>query len=204
MYFLYSLMVVAPIQRSCPRANAGFNKLLASIEPCAAPAPTTVCISSMKRMISPSLFVTSSRTAFKRSSNSPLMEAPATSAAKSNPINRHPFRVSGTSPETIRWAIPSATAVLPTPGSPISTGLFFVRRLKIWIVRRTSSSLPITGSNFPSAAFSVKSTPYFNKASYIFSAARLIIGPDFSRICLTTSLTSLNLTSCLSKALVVN
>src|SRR5436305_78431 len=29
----------------------------------------------------------------------------------------------------MRWARPSTTAVLPTPGSPISTGLFLVRRL---------------------------------------------------------------------------
>ena len=38
---------------------------------------------------------------------------------------------SGTSPLTMRCANPSAMAVLPTPGSPIRTGLFFVRRLKI-------------------------------------------------------------------------
>ncbi len=35
---------------------------------------------------------------------------------------------SGTSPLTMRWASPSTMAVLPTPGSPISTGLFLVRR----------------------------------------------------------------------------
>ena len=35
---------------------------------------------------------------------------------------------SGTSPRTMRCASPSTMAVLPTPGSPISTGLFFVRR----------------------------------------------------------------------------
>ena len=35
---------------------------------------------------------------------------------------------SGTSPLTMRSASPSAIAVLPTPGSPISTGLFLVRR----------------------------------------------------------------------------
>ena len=36
--------------------------------------------------------------------------------------------VSGTSLLTIFWARPSTIAVLPTPGSPISTGLFLVRR----------------------------------------------------------------------------
>ena len=42
----------------------------------------------------------------------------------------HPlfFNPSGTSPRTILCANPSTIAVLPTPGSPISTGLFFVRR----------------------------------------------------------------------------
>ena len=59
---------------------------------------------------------------------------------------------SGTSPETIRWARPSTIAVLPTPGSPISTGLFLVRRERIWMTRRISSSRPITGSTLPAAA----------------------------------------------------
>lgn len=72
----------------------------------------------------PSLFLTSSRTAFRRSSNSPRYFAPATRA----PISREKmvlsFRLSGTSPLAIRWARPSTTAVLPTPGSPIRTGLF--------------------------------------------------------------------------------
>ncbi len=39
-----------------------------------------------------------------------------------------PLRLSGTSPLAMRWARPSTMAVLPTPGSPISTGLFLVRR----------------------------------------------------------------------------
>src|SRR6202043_1091725 len=66
---------------------------------------------------------------------------------------------SGTSLETIRWASPSTIAVLPTPGSPISTGLFFVRRLSTWITRRISSSRPITGSSLPCSAMSVRSRP---------------------------------------------
>ena len=43
-------------------------------------------------------------------------------------------------------------AVLPTPGSPISTGLFLVRRASTWMVRRISSSRPMTGSSLPSRA----------------------------------------------------
>jgi hypothetical protein len=71
MYFRYSSRVVAPMQCSSPRARRGFSKFEASIEPSAAPAPTTVWSSSMNRMISPSADWTSFRTAFKRSSNSP-------------------------------------------------------------------------------------------------------------------------------------
>ena len=58
---------------------------------------------------------------------------------------------SGTSPLTMRSASPSTIAVLPTPGSPISTGLFLVRRDSTWIVRRISSSRPMTGSSLPVA-----------------------------------------------------
>ena len=54
MCFWYSFRVVAPTQRSSPRARAGFSMLEASIAPSADPAPTTVCSSSMKRMTSPS------------------------------------------------------------------------------------------------------------------------------------------------------
>ena len=49
----------------------------------------------------------------------------------------------------MRCARPSTMAVLPTPGSPISTGLFLVRRLSTCITRRISSSRPITGSSLP-------------------------------------------------------
>ncbi len=60
-------------------------------------------------------------------------------------------------------------AVLPTPGSPIRTGLFFVRRLSTWMTRRISSSRPMTGSSLPARAASVRSRPYFCSASYRFS-----------------------------------
>ena len=64
-------------------------------------------------------------------------------------------------------------AVLPTPGSPISTGLFFLRRERISIVRRISSSRPITGSSLPSLAFAVKSWPYFSSVFLVSSFASL-------------------------------
>ena len=47
-------------------------------------------------------------------------------------------------------------AVLPTPGSPISTGLFLVLRERTCMTRRTSSSRPMTGSSFPLRAWSVR------------------------------------------------
>ncbi len=62
-------------------------------------------------------------------------------------------------------------AVLPTPGSPISTGLFLVRRCRIWMVRRISSSRPMTGSSLPWRARSVRSIVYFFRASRCPSAS---------------------------------
>ncbi|MNL35234.1 hypothetical protein D3C87_1572500 [compost metagenome] len=110
-------------------------------------------------------------TAFKRSSNSPRYLAPAIRAPISNDISFLPTRLSGTSCLIIRKARPSAIAVLPTPGSPINTGLFFVRRDKTWTTRRISSSRPTTGSSFPSAAKAVRSRAYLFKTSYLFSGS---------------------------------
>ena len=58
-YLRYSSSVVAPMQCSSPRASAGLSRLEASIAPSALPAPTSVCISSMNRMILPSAAVIS-------------------------------------------------------------------------------------------------------------------------------------------------
>ena len=160
MCWRYSSSVVAPIARSSPRASIGFSMLPASIAPSAAPAPTIVCSSSMNVMISPSESAISFNTALSRSSNSPRYFAPATIAPRSSAISRLSCSDVGTSPSTMRWASPSTIAVLPTPGSPISTGLFFVRRESTWIVRRISSSRPITGSSLPVRAASVRSRPY--------------------------------------------
>ena len=59
-------------------------------------------------------------------------------------------------PEAIRKASPSAIAVLPTPGSPIRQGLFFVRRERICTTLPISLSRPIIASSFPSFAFCVR------------------------------------------------
>ena len=130
MYLRYSSSVVAPTQCSSPRASAGFSMLPASMAPSALPAPTMVCNSSMNRMTWPSCLARSLSTAFSRSSNSPRNFAPAISAPMSSDRMRLLRRPSGTSPLTMRCASPSTMAVLPTPGSPISTGLFLVRRCR--------------------------------------------------------------------------
>mmetsp|Transcript_42594 Transcript_42594/g.93337 ORF Transcript_42594/g.93337 Transcript_42594/m.93337 type:complete len:338 (+) Transcript_42594:406-1419(+) len=162
----YSVCVVAPMQRSSPRASTGLSRLAASIAPSALPAPSTKCTSSMKRMIpGGGAAATSANTAFSLSSNSPRWLAPATSEPMSRVRSAMFCSPSGTSLARMRCARPSTTAVLPTPGSPTSTGLFFVRRVRIWMTRRISSSRPITGSSFPSAACATKSIPYFSSAS---------------------------------------
>ena len=145
MCLRYSSSVVAPTARSSPRASIGFKRLEASTAPSAAPAPTIVWSSSMKRTIWPSAAWISLRTALRRSSNSPRYLEPASSAPMSRAITRRSRSDSGMSPETIRWARPSTIAVLPTPGSPIRTGLFLVRRERTWMTRRISSSRPMTG-----------------------------------------------------------
>ena len=99
-----------------------------------------------------------------RSSNSPRYLVPATRAPRSRATISLLLRPSGTSPSTMRRASPSTIAVLPTPGSPIRTGLFLVRRERTWITRRISSSRPITGSSLPRRAISVRLRAYFSKA----------------------------------------
>ncbi len=131
MCFWYSFSVVAPMTRISPRASAGFNMFDASIEPSACPAPTMVWSSSMKRMTAPCACSTSFITFFKRSSNSPRNFVPATRRPRSRERISLSLIDSGTFPCTIAFASPSAIAVFPTPASPMSTGLFFVRRERI-------------------------------------------------------------------------
>ena len=91
-----------------------------------------------------------------RSSNSPRYLLPATIEARSSATTSLSASVAGTSPATIRWARPSTMAVLPVPGSPMRTGLFFVRRDSTWMTRRISWSRPMTGSSLPSRAMAVR------------------------------------------------
>ena len=155
IYFLYSVRVVAPSICSSPRPSAGLKILAASIAPSAAPAPTMVCISSTNRITSPLRRISAS-TSRSRSSNSPRYFVPATRLAIFRLISRFSFSCGGTRPAAIRWASPSAMAVLPTPGSPIKAGLFLFFRLKIPITASISRSLPMIGSKV--LAFRIKSS----------------------------------------------
>ena len=97
-----------------------------------------------------------------RSSNCPLYLVPATIDAMSSDMTR----LSNSIRDTLRWTIlrakPSTIADLPTPGSPMSTGLFFLRRLSICARRSISTSRPTTGSSLSSSAASVMSLPYLS------------------------------------------
>ncbi len=156
MYLRYSSSVVAPIVWISPRESAGLSMLEASMAPSAAPAPISVWSSSRKRTTFSDWRI-SFITAFSRSSNWPRYFVPATRAPRSSCRSRLFTRTSGTSCETIFWARPSTMAVFPTPGSPMSTGLFFVRRARIWMTRSISCSRPMTGSSLVSRASCVRS-----------------------------------------------
>ena len=156
MYFLYSSSVVAPMVWISPRESAGFNMFDASMAPSAAPAPISVW-SSSRNSTTFSDWRISFMTALSRSSNWPRYLVPATRAPRSSCRSRFWARTSGTSWPTMRWARPSTMAVLPTPGSPIRTGLFLVRRARIWMTRSISVSRPITGSSLFSRASWVRS-----------------------------------------------
>ena len=158
MLFRNSLMVVAPMHCTSPRAKAGFRILAASKLPGALPAPMMVWISSMKSTTSRCAF-NSSMSLRSLSSNWPRYCVPATIEAMSSETNRLPDSRWGTLFFTISCAKPSTSALFPTPGSPINMGLFFLRRVRICAMRSISSWRPTIGSSTPSAAALVKSTP---------------------------------------------
>ncbi len=150
--------------RIVPRASAGFRRFAASPVPACPPAPISVWISSTNRMTGTADRAAASRTPFRRASNSPFMLAPASSAPTSRLSNRTSARFGGTLPAAIACANPSTTAVLPTPASPVISGLFCRRRSSTSIMVRISSSRPITGSISPARARAVRSRQYRSSA----------------------------------------
>ena len=91
----------------------------------------------------------------------------AMTAAISSDSTRLSRRESGQSPLAMSCASPSTMAVLPTPGSPISTGLFFFRRVSTSITRSISFARPIVGSSWPSAASCVRSRQKWSRAGVL-------------------------------------
>ena len=144
-----------------PRARDGLRMFAPSTAPSEAPAPIRVCISSINRITDGSL--ASEITSLSRSSKSPLYLAPASNSGRSREKILFPQSSFGTSFLTIIEAIPSTTAVLPTPGSPTRQGLFLFRRQRICKSRSLSASLPTKRSSFPRLASAVRSLPYFSK-----------------------------------------
>ena len=97
IYFLYSSIVVAPINWSSPLASEGLRILDASIAPSAPPAPIIVWISSMKSTTLPAA-LTSSITFLILSSNSPLYFEPAIIEERSSETILLSLSVEGTLP----------------------------------------------------------------------------------------------------------
>ena len=116
----------------------------------------------MKRITSLA-FSNSFITAFMRSSNWPRYFVPATRDAKSKVTILLSKRTLLTFFSMIFNARPSTMAVLPTPGSPIKTGLFFFLLDNTCATRSISFSLPMTGSSLPSLASFVRSLPKLSK-----------------------------------------
>ena len=162
IYFLYSLVVVAPMVRISPLASIGFRIFDVSMAPLV-PLPIMLWSSSINRIICPSENLTISKTFFNLSSKSPLNFAPARTDVISRENTTLSLKVSGTSPDAILKTSPSTTAVLPTPASPIKTGLFFILLERTLMTFEVSSSLPMIGSIFPSFASSVRFLPNFRR-----------------------------------------
>ncbi len=174
MCWRYSSWVVAPMHGNSPRPRAALSSLAASWGPSPVePAPMMVWISSMKTTTRPPALRTSSLMPRSFSEKAPRSCVPATTPAMSISTSTRPARAgpdrgvaSPRAPASPRpapsrslCAIPSTMAVLPTPGSPMRSGLFVRRLPRTSIASSTSRSRPTSGSSFPAAASSVRFRP---------------------------------------------
>ncbi len=158
-----------------PLARAGLSMLEASIAPSAAPAPIKVWSSSINKIYRPAARLTSLKRDLILSSNSPRYFVPAIKEPRSKAIISLSLMDSGMSPVIILWAKPSAIAVLPTPASPIKTGLFFVLLDRTCINLLISPSRPMTGSSFLCRAKEVRLRVYFSITWYFVSGSGSVI-----------------------------
>ncbi len=165
MYLRYSSSVVAPMQRSSPRARAGLSRLAASLPPSAAPAPTTVCSSSMNRITCPPASSTSREHRLES-----LLELAAELGAgdqRAHVERDHPLVLQALRHVALRRSAARAPRRWPScrrPARRSAPGCSCVRRERTWITRRISWSRPITGSSLPCLARSTRSMPYFSSA----------------------------------------
>ena len=131
--------------------------------------------SSSTKSITSLAATTSSIITLTRCSNSPRNIAPA----RSPPISRLRIRLLanqvGTSPSLIRLASPSIKAVLPTPGSPKTIGLFLVLRLRISIRRLISPSRSTIAKSSSRAILSLRLIVKYESADWILPP-RLVFG----------------------------
>ena len=148
----------ADAPRISPRDSAGLRMLAASSDPFGrARADQGVQLVDEHddvRVLGELLFMI----AFSRSSNWPRYFVPATMSEMSRARMRLSARKCGTSPQTIFWPSPSTMAVFPTPGSPMRTALFFVRRQSTcWTCLVDLWWRPTSGSSWFFIAASVRS-----------------------------------------------
>ena len=146
-------------------------------------------------------FSTSSIRALTLSSNCPRYFVPASIADISRAITFLLVKISGTRPFAISCAKPSTMAVLPTPASPIKTGLFLVLLQRICITLIISFSLPMTGSRALFFAISVRSRPndlialnfwsdFSGSAGFCCGASPIKLGSSSAKMALWQSLIS--------------
>ena len=110
-----------------------------------------------------------------RSSNWPRYFVPASTDVISKDITLLSKRILDTFFCTILKAKPSTMADLPTPGSPIRIGLFFLRRLNICARRSISVSRPMTGSQLPPSAALVISVPKLFRTGLLFYGSLAVV-----------------------------
>mmetsp|Transcript_16890 Transcript_16890/g.43214 ORF Transcript_16890/g.43214 Transcript_16890/m.43214 type:complete len:275 (+) Transcript_16890:1373-2197(+) len=172
MCLRYSSIVVAPMQHSSPRASEGLSRFPMSMPPPSSPAdpaPISRCSSSMNRMTS-SRLETSSRSFLMRSSKSPRYLVSATSDPIFSEYTFLPISLLGRSgaARSMVSASASAIAVFPTPGSPTRHGLFFRRRSRMRMTRRSSAARPNTGSRRSSRAISERLVDISSSTLFFF------------------------------------
>ncbi len=148
MCLRYSLNVVAPMTWISPRESAGLRMFAAFMLPSASPAPTRIV-----HLVDDKDDVSLAADLFNETLHARLkLAAELRSRDERSEIEQKYLLVAQLGRYVARGDAlreTSAIAVLPTPGSPMRQGLFFWRRLRIWMTRSNSSLRPIIRSSLP-------------------------------------------------------